>query len=69
MVSVKSQEKYQGNVIINYVILLSFITENDPCLPNPCQNEGGCVALIHGAYKCTCPVAFVGTLCAGMEKY
>lgn len=42
----------------------SFTTEIDPCLPNPCQNEGACYGLSHGDYKCTCTKAFVGALCS-----
>ena len=47
----------------------SFTTEIDPCLPNPCQNEGACYRLSHGEYKCTCTKAFVGALCSSENTY
>ncbi|XP_014678750.1 PREDICTED: fibropellin-3-like, partial [Priapulus caudatus] len=38
---------------------------NDPCLPNPCQNEGTCT--LHpandGTYQCDCPAGYTGDNC------
>lgn len=38
------------------------VTVVNPCLPNPCQNNGGC-AVISNAARCYCPNSFTGYYC------
>lgn len=42
-------------------------TSTNPCLPNPCQNNGGC-AVVQSAAQCYCPAAFTGYYCQFTRK-
>ena len=37
----------------------------DLCKPNPCKNEGVCMMLENGEFKCRCKPPFKGELCEG----
>ena len=37
----------------------------DPCLPNPCKNEGVCKADLN-TFECRCVPGFKGKTCEGM---
>ncbi|XP_066920406.1 uncharacterized protein [Clytia hemisphaerica] len=39
----------------------------DPCLPNPCKNDGGCVVIGDGKFECRCKPPFKGPLCEAMD--
>jgi hypothetical protein len=38
------------------------VTVVNPCLPNPCQNNGGC-AVVYNAARCYCPSSYTGYYC------
>jgi hypothetical protein len=38
------------------------LTAVNPCLPNPCQNSGGCAVVFNSA-RCYCPSSFTGYYC------
>lgn len=38
----------------------------DPCVPNPCENEGFCAAEL-GTFECKCVPGFKGRTCEGMS--
>ncbi|CAF3618197.1 unnamed protein product [Adineta steineri] len=42
-------------------------TTTNPCLPNPCQNNGGC-AVTQNTAQCYCPSAFTGYYCQYTRK-
>jgi len=47
----------------NNFISLNF-SLGDPCVPNPCKNNGRCRPNVAGGtYVCECPPNFVGTNC------
>lgn len=35
----------------------------NPCLPNPCRNNGTCTRLRGFNYRCSCPPSFTGNTC------
>ena len=39
------------------------IIKDDPCSPNPCQNNGQCQRLGSDGYACLCPAACTGYNC------
>lgn len=41
---------------------LFWFSDENNCVPNPCQNGGQCVDLI-GGFECNCANGFQGTLC------
>ncbi|VDI35591.1 Hypothetical predicted protein, partial [Mytilus galloprovincialis] len=44
--------------------LLHIIADSkDPCLSEPCQNDGLCVALSDGTHSCICKLGFYGNSC------
>lgn len=41
--------------------------ERNPCLPNPCHNDGQCT--VSGtSFECSCPIGWKGERCEGMSK-
>ena len=46
-----------------YVIYV-YVVEYNPCLSNPCQNEGVCSNSTEG-FVCTCSGNYEGTTCSG----
>ena len=38
------------------------VTIVNPCLPNPCQNNGGC-AVVQNLARCYCPTSYSGYYC------
>lgn len=45
-------------------LALSLACKEDPCMPNPCQNDGVCVVTESDlAYQCNCSSAWTGLLC------
>ncbi len=38
------------------------LTAVNPCLPNPCQNNGGC-AVVASVARCYCPSSYTGYYC------
>ncbi|CAF0870390.1 unnamed protein product [Adineta ricciae] len=43
------------------------LTVVNPCLPNPCQNNGGC-AVVQSVARCYCPTTFTGYYCQFARK-
>lgn len=43
------------------------VTVVNPCLPNPCQNNGGC-AVVQNAARCYCPSGYNGYYCQFARK-
>lgn len=43
------------------------VTVVNPCLPNPCQNNGGCAVVLNVA-RCYCPNSFSGYYCQFARK-
>jgi Notch-like protein len=43
------------------------VTIVNPCLPNPCQNNGGC-AVLQNIARCYCPTSFTGYYCQFARK-
>ncbi|XP_043925467.1 slit homolog 3 protein-like isoform X2 [Protopterus annectens] len=41
----------------------SVLSKCNPCLSNPCKNNGTCNTDALGAYRCTCPFGFKGQKC------
>ena len=39
-------------------------SERNPCLPNPCQNEGQC-AVSGSSFDCSCSIGWKGERCEG----
>lgn len=50
---------------VHCLIHISYSEVADPCLTNPCQNDGICrPADLQGTtYSCLCHLGFTGTLC------
>lgn len=44
-----------------------FLSGRDPCLVNPCHNNGTCVYM-GTTYQCHCPEGFVGQYCETSKK-
>ncbi|CAF2519254.1 unnamed protein product [Rotaria sp. Silwood2] len=43
------------------------VTAVNPCLPNPCQNNGGC-GVVQNVARCYCPTSFTGYYCQFARK-
>ena len=47
------------SVLLTNIILL---TGRDPCLVNPCRNNGTCI-YVANSYECQCPEGYEGRYC------
>ena len=43
---------------------VQFLSDIDPCNPNPCQNDGICKD-VQGEVQCECKLPHKGTFCTG----
>lgn len=50
--------------------LTFFVSELDPCTPDPCQNGGACSVIEESSFECNCTENFQGDRCEiGMTYY
>jgi len=43
------------------------IEKPDPCVPNPCENEGECISASEESFNCTCATGYEGDLCESLS--
>ena len=45
------------------ICILNCFVDVDPCSTEPCANNGACVNLVGGGFRCTCTPGWTGERC------
>ena len=52
--------------MINNTCSVFFLSDVDPCFPNPCDHSGLCIYTNdNSGFRCNCTLGFKGSRCSG----